>query len=72
MVKLLDFILAACCIIPVCEFIGARRRHKDAVLRHEDRKEKQIERKLDKKEAELNKKEAELAAKAEKESKESK
>lgn len=63
MVQLLDIILAACCIIPVCEFLGARRRHNDAVIRHEDRKERKQERKLNAMEAKLNKREAELAAK---------
>jgi len=38
-VKLLDILLALCLIIPVFEFLGARRRHNEAVLRQEDREE---------------------------------
>jgi len=39
LVKLLDILLAVCIIIPVFEFLGARRRHEEAVLRQGDRKE---------------------------------
>ena len=38
LVKLLDIILLLCCIIPVGEFIGCRRRHNDAVIRLHDRR----------------------------------
>ena len=38
LVKLLDIVLLLCCIIPVGEFIGCRRKHNDAVIRQYDRK----------------------------------
>lgn len=38
LVKLFDIILLLCCIIPVGEFIGCRRRHNDAVIRQRDRR----------------------------------
>jgi len=38
LLKLLDMLLLLCCIIPVGEFLGARRKHNDAVIRAADKK----------------------------------
>ena len=81
-VKLLDIILVICLIIPVFEFLGARRKHNEAVLRQEDREKaeekkketdsKQEDKAAEKKETESkqdNIEEAEEKEKAESESK---
>ena len=73
LVKLLDIILLLCLIIPVAEFLGARRRHTEAVLRQQDREDDKADekdaKKAEKKAAKEAKKEAKEAEKAEKEAK---
>ncbi len=71
LVKLLDIILLLCLIIPVAEFLGARRRHNEAVLRQQDRDDDKADEK-DAKKAEKKAKKAEkkAAKEAEKSAKE--
>ncbi len=72
-VKLLDILLLLCMIIPVAEFLGARRRHEEALLRQENRKdEKKYEKTREKEKRASDKqavKDAKAAREAEKEAK---
>jgi hypothetical protein len=74
-VKLFDIILLLCLIIPVAEFLGARRRHNEAVLRQQDRDDDEADKKDAKKaekkaEKEAKKAEKKAAKEAEKSAKE--
>ena len=75
LIKLLDIILLLCLIIPVAEFLGARRRHTEAVLRQQDREDDEADEKDAKKaekkaEKEAKKAEKKAAKEAEKNAKE--